>query len=435
MALSFSYNPAGQIASQTRDNDLYVWGGHYNRDVAEAANGLNQLTVQGDTGIGYDAGGNVTSIGGAGYGYTSENRLATAPGGYVMTHDPLGRYHWIASGGPVTRMQYDGANLIEERDANGVARRYVHGPGVDEPLVWYEGSGTSDRRWLHADERGSIVAVTNASGVATSINSYDEYGVPAAGNVGRFQYTGQAWLPEISMYYYKARMYAPGLGRFLQADPIGYGDGLNIYGYVAGDSVNFVDPGGLGSWVARTNCSGWEPGTCWTTWNYVLDAGELSQIGGNAGLTLTPIGEGGGGIGGVSPDGAPKPAETSEKEKQRCTPRQSVNSRHYPIPPGYSRYPAPANASNRLVRNGAGRLVNNPLWDAARARSEGVQWGDAAMDLALIGGSSVLGAAGAATITAGAVTSGDVAMGAGGALLAGLQAHKDTKHEIKEARR
>ncbi|HEV2078763.1 MAG TPA: hypothetical protein VGR19_02535 [Allosphingosinicella sp.] len=35
-------------------------------------------------------------------------------------------------------------------------RRYVHGPGVDEPLVTYEGFGTTNRRSLHADERGSI---------------------------------------------------------------------------------------------------------------------------------------------------------------------------------------------------------------------------------------------------------------------------------------
>ncbi len=96
-------------------------------------------------------------------------------------------------------------------------------------MLWYEGSGTGDRRWLHADERGSIIAVSNGSGTVTNINSYDgaegvaqpQYGIPGPANVGRFQYTGQAWIPELGMYYYKARIYSPSLGRFLQTDPIG----------------------------------------------------------------------------------------------------------------------------------------------------------------------------------------------------------------------
>ena len=243
LALTFAYNPAGQIASRTSNNDAYAWTGAANVDAVETSNGLNQLVAQGATGLGYDGRGNVSSVGSTTYAYTSENRLHQG-GNVTLTWDPLGRFHWLSPAASFAWMQYDGTNLIEERNEGGVQRRYVHGPGTDEPLVWYEGSGTAIRRWLHADERGSIVAASDASGNVVGINKYDEYGQPQGSVTGRFAYTGQAWLPEIGLHYYKARLYHAGLGRFMQTDPIGYAGGQNLYGYVAGDPVNLLDPSG-----------------------------------------------------------------------------------------------------------------------------------------------------------------------------------------------
>jgi hypothetical protein len=94
----------------------------------------------------------------------------------------------------------------------------VFGPGSDAPLVWYEGSGTSDRRFLHADERGSIVAVTNGSAVLQNVNRYDEHGKVQYTNpyyLDRFAFTGQRYFSGNGVYYYKNRLYDPKSGRFM----------------------------------------------------------------------------------------------------------------------------------------------------------------------------------------------------------------------------
>jgi RHS repeat-associated protein len=158
--------------------------------------------------------------------------------------------------GATTNLAYDGSDLVAEYDSAGtLLRRYVHGPGVDEPLVWYEGSTTTNKSWLYADHLGSIVATANSTGSSTATYSYGPFGEPNVTTGVRFRYTGQQLLGPLGLYYYKARFYSPSLGRFLQTDPIGYADDLNLYAYVGNNPTNRIDPLGL-EWQIAIGISG-----------------------------------------------------------------------------------------------------------------------------------------------------------------------------------
>jgi RHS repeat-associated protein len=132
-------------------------------------------------------------------------------------------------------------------------RRYVLGPNPDEVLAFRDFDTGQTLYYPHLDKEGSAIALSSG-GQAVEKLAYDAYGQGggAIADIGPgpttypFRYTGQRLDPSTGFYGYKARDYAPALGRFLQTDPAGDAGDLNLYAYVRNDPLNEADPEGLG---------------------------------------------------------------------------------------------------------------------------------------------------------------------------------------------
>ncbi len=147
-----------------------------------------------------------------------------------------------------------------------LVRKYIYGPGLDEPVLLMVKDGAN---WLtyyyHYDGLGSVVGLSDEDGYLKDYYAYDVFGQPTryyvhypthtlvgynqgSGILHPFFFTGREYNHDNGLYYYRFRFYHPTLGRFMQPDPIGYYDSMNLYAYCFNNPVNWIDPLGLLKW-------------------------------------------------------------------------------------------------------------------------------------------------------------------------------------------
>lgn len=266
-------NPSNQIESPDFQKDYTLDSLGNWTTVAENAvpqnrtvNSMSQYTAVGGVTHVYDSNGNLVDDGVNTYTYDYENQLikiTRKSDSQVIaqyTVDAFNRRVKKTVGGVTTEFIYDDSRVIEERVNNVTTAYYVYGLRLDEPVMM---NRSGQDYYYHADILGSTAALTDSTGNLVEsyiynpygkVTVYDEAGSPVAASVkgNPYLFTGRRYDVESALYYYRARYLNPALGRFMNPDPKGFIDGMNLYEYAMSNPLRYVDPRG----TATESCSG-----------------------------------------------------------------------------------------------------------------------------------------------------------------------------------
>jgi RHS repeat-associated protein len=250
------------------------------------ANQLNQYSlISGDNGQpdqtpSYDVDGNMTGYGDKVYSYNTENRLIVVEPEVprdgdtkvVNVYDYMGRrvqkkvysYDGGSADWSLTSIDsylYDGWNMIEELNTAGEAfAAYIWGLDLSQSLQGAGGVGgllarvAGGASYTYAlDGNGNVGQLIDGAGGISAHYEYDAYGSTARAigtlsGINPYRFSTKYFDRETNLYYYGYRFYSPELGRWVSRDPIGEDGGVNLYGFVGNDGVNYFDPYGLSTW-------------------------------------------------------------------------------------------------------------------------------------------------------------------------------------------
>ncbi len=247
--------PGSQTISYDANGNRTTFAAYGPSDIY-TTNNLNQYSARNSNQALYDANGNTTTgVDGSIYSYDAQNRLVSATKGSTIEtfkYDGLNRQvsRSIGAGSPTYNV-YDGWELIGEYASGSTSPSTAYLPGV---------KNLTSNQYYYQDASGSTSHLAASTGQLLEWYRYDLQGTPIFYNSLNTQlstsnysvrrlFTGQQWYSELGLYDLRHRFYSPDLGRFVQADPIGFsGDPTNLYRYCGNNPLNGSDPLGLVNW-------------------------------------------------------------------------------------------------------------------------------------------------------------------------------------------
>jgi len=267
----------------------------------------NKMNV---AGYAYDANGNMTTHNGNTVTYDWRNMM-TGYGANTYTYDAFGervrkyensQYHYYIT---------SGMNILEEYNHDqSLAVMHIYN-GIERIASIIPGD---DMYYACSDNVMSARALVDESGNKDQTRDFYPYGeiYYAYGDKTKYQFSGKE-LDATGLYYFGARYYDPGIGRWLTCDPAGQFH--SPYSYCGGNPVIYVDPDGewfliddaiaagvgfvvgyvgygltTGEWDGRALVYGAiGADAAWITWNTggaALAAGAKAEVGLSGSMTL-----------------------------------------------------------------------------------------------------------------------------------------------------
>jgi len=266
-SFSYTYNAQDQRNSETVTQGD-VPGPTQDIEISSEYNNLNQLLASTNPARAYeydDDGNLIQGYTKDGYqftaGYDAENRLITLNYNDGTQDHRVGYTYGANSFVRViqkyvdnvlteeTRLVRDGYLIVQERDGSNTAlRSYVWSSGALGGIGALTAMVQDSQVYYYLfDGRGNVASVVDDSANVVAGYVYDAFGElrTVTGSLEQpFRFSTKYYDGGTGMVDFGYRFYVAEIGRWLNRDPIGVDGGINLYGYVLSNPINFVDPYG-----------------------------------------------------------------------------------------------------------------------------------------------------------------------------------------------